>query len=1790
MCPILQRLVFCALPVLAAASVANSAPIQNPGNEHYYELVQAYVSWTDSKAGASARQYLGMQGYLATVSSQAENDWILANILPRGTYATGVWIGGAQDPAGSEPGGGWHWDVCTGEPFLYTNWEGPPEQSPDEAGGSGCENFMEIHLGTGKWGDAGNGPVPGGLTQTLGYIVEYGGSVSLPCPTNAVVCPPPPACSDGMDNDGDGCADYPGDLGCSSALDISEADGSCAACSDGLDNDGDGCADFPADPGCASRGDDSEAEAACPAACSDGLDNDGDGCPDYPSDLGCSSALDISEADGGCAACTDGLDNDGDGCVDYPADAGCSSANDDSEAGSGGGCELVDVPPGAPFAAEVLQTTPDWERTFLARRSNADTVWIGHVADPSWVPRMSDGVTPVPGVPPGGYGPYKVGRGPNRPTMSGNGNNGVWTFDHRQPGEADSLQGWWPVALPYVSAPFSVQPDRERPFFGLDYGNQGNYAINQGSPKRTFGVTGYWHRDPGNSLPPSALPGTSPAALQWSPLAGAASAWCGLRSHGDVTVIDPTTGNPFNQTVLDFNGNHWAEAGSRSETGTDRNFPGYGSQWDQMLYRDVVLFEGQGLDVSFLYRTNLSTGRITDTGRRIGWFDKDPLRPPTSGDGNFISSTDAGLNAPADSFMVYIGVPVEPVAGPNNDFMCSDPWAGANFDGLLEIHDLRRRWFSEVVAIDKPYRELLTLSGVTATQVANLNLPPNGIVQQILDADGTGNGGTVRLVFRVKTNRGFDDEDSFRSGFSSGTAGAAVVDAIVVNGWAASLGDFENPGDINNDPAVPATSAWKSTGKPPGANFHLHDLSSLIYDDPCGPVSSSSRLCNMQGMVLAPGDHDRAEKPGGFYGSNRQDGQMAVVSPTINLRSHGPGDFNAMGIDADVASAEREIVLWFDMVQDLYDYTTTGNGFRIGWQSYPATQPNGTPGWGEVRWTPFLSMTGGARGCHSGFGGYGAGVLARANHLIVTSNPSGVPDSLRCYLQTATRCFSMPLNAAECSPNSGRRAAGYFDNLAIGFVGGIPPLGMSLSISSLFNDAFPANSVAPIDAAFDTTTATVKTGLNTAPRTRTLQRHDIPGDTTLVHAPGSDVRVDLVFRILPGPGNHVIIGNRGSGLRKVPTATTAAVANPFSNNFWESYLADNGGFGTGGDGSAGPGHPGGAWDPNRWNSARCDTAERNLFPAVGSSPDLPELARSYWASMYHEADPKFATLGIAKNRCFMIDPSPGREATCTLPSPCNVTCGPGTGPYPPAWAANPAAGLNPSENGLPLGQTSEFTKIIPDGQLTPGTSVQYFFRRSTITNPSAFELAPDTNRIFPQPAEGSFDAHRWQYFGVLPDRWKDVAYGGPGMACMLVVDLGDRRGDELSWVATADTIELTRPLRRGAHNGWRAGPSVNIAGPEVGGNDAVAVRPHLGQPGTQWDLYQVKAGESHEPAGRLGSRSASQVSAGLAAGKFSTLGPTGNMLRSFYRTLVVLGGDLGAGVLGPIPDQTDGDIGLLNDFMTSAAGTPVPRGVIMTGRDLVSGQYDGTRGNPTFFPTLFGTQLRDQDYRALSGNSDHEADLIPGPLINSFPYRVRNGCTITNDVFSLSGVVSGAQSAAEYGNAGFNGPYIASVFAPEGGGRIARTLVNGWTIGDQGFSGSTLGRHVFWHSALTGAFGSLLCGDLTPSPVAVGDAPPGVPDAIVSSWLGLRSGNPMRGRQARLALRLAATEEADLRIYDVSGRMVRSVAHRVFEGGKEHVVTWDGTSDTGETVRPGLYFYQVRTASYVGQKKLIVLN
>jgi DNA-binding beta-propeller fold protein YncE len=82
-----------------------------------------------------------------------------------------------------------------------------------------------------------------------------------PVASLAIDVPPAPACSNGIDDDGDGLVDFPADRGCASALSNRED----PACNDGIDNDGDGLVDFPDDPECTSAydGDESRGRPAC---------------------------------------------------------------------------------------------------------------------------------------------------------------------------------------------------------------------------------------------------------------------------------------------------------------------------------------------------------------------------------------------------------------------------------------------------------------------------------------------------------------------------------------------------------------------------------------------------------------------------------------------------------------------------------------------------------------------------------------------------------------------------------------------------------------------------------------------------------------------------------------------------------------------------------------------------------------------------------------------------------------------------------------------------------------------------------------------------------------------------------------------------------------------------------------------------------------------------------------------------------------------------------------------------------------------------------------------------------------------------------------------------------------------------------------------------------------------------------------------------------------------------------------------------------------------------------------
>src|SRR5262249_55126375 len=201
-----------------------------------------------------------------------------------------------------------------------------------------------------------------------------------------------------------------------------------------------------------------------------------------------------------------------------------------------------------------------------------------------------------------------------------------------------------------------------------------------------------------------------------------------------------------------------------------------------------------------------------------------------------------------------------------------------------------------------------------------------------------------------------------------------------------------------------------------------------------------------------------------------------------------------------VSGPHPDDILWYDLYAGMFNLRFTGESWTLGAQCYPATQANGCKVWGQPRFPGFLVFDPEPQ-CYTDFEPF----IANGTPFR-TSNPGGLPDSVRIFVGHQQQCFRFAVSLG-CNTNEG----GYFDNVSLAFYddpsveeGGF---GVDVDLGAvtcdfwqLTNDTFPANETAglPGTAAFDTTTALIGTGLNTAPETGSDLRFDIPGDSTSV--------------------------------------------------------------------------------------------------------------------------------------------------------------------------------------------------------------------------------------------------------------------------------------------------------------------------------------------------------------------------------------------------------------------------------------------------------------------------------------------------------------------------------------------------------------------------------------------------------------------------------------------------------------------------------------------------------------------
>ncbi|MCK4789556.1 MAG: hypothetical protein KAV87_37795 [Desulfobacteraceae bacterium] len=137
-------LTFCVTAfLLGAVDVAQSAPVFNPANHHWYDIVPSGAdgSWDNAENNAIA-----LGGHLVTINDAAEEAWLRSVFGEQTRY----WIGFSD--AGVE--GLWVWS--SGEPVTYTNWDSgePNNMAPPPTG----EDYAVLnwYSATGGWNDWGH--------------------------------------------------------------------------------------------------------------------------------------------------------------------------------------------------------------------------------------------------------------------------------------------------------------------------------------------------------------------------------------------------------------------------------------------------------------------------------------------------------------------------------------------------------------------------------------------------------------------------------------------------------------------------------------------------------------------------------------------------------------------------------------------------------------------------------------------------------------------------------------------------------------------------------------------------------------------------------------------------------------------------------------------------------------------------------------------------------------------------------------------------------------------------------------------------------------------------------------------------------------------------------------------------------------------------------------------------------------------------------------------------------------------------------------------------------------------------------------------------------------------------------------------------------------------------------------------------------------------------------------------------------------------------------------------------
>jgi hypothetical protein len=78
--------------------------------------------------------------------------------------------------------------------------------------------------------------------------------------------------------------------------------------------------------------------------------------------------------------------------------------------------------------------------------------------------------------------------------------------------------------------------------------------------------------------------------------------------------------------------------------------------------------------------------------------------------------------------------------------------------------------------------------------------------------------------------------------------------------------------------------------------------------------------------------------------------------------------------------------------------------------------------------------------------------------------------------------------------------------------------------------------------------------------------------------------------------------------------------------------------------------------------------------------------------------------------------------------------------------------------------------------------------------------------------------------------------------------------------------------------------------------------------------------------------------------------------------------------------------------------------------------------------------------------------------------------------------------------------------------------------------------------------------------------------------------------QTRIAYSVKESGPVLIEVYNVSGRVVRTLLESEMDAGASGYVVWDGTDDAGERCASGVYFYRIAAPGFSTSRKMVMLK